>query len=292
MDGWEIKDVEAQRRESRQLHFAIGKRPVTARCRPARPREQLVPGGEARPLALDDDAKRLRGRCEVAIGAGVHQLEELVAQRQLAPRTQLDIHGQRARDLAHPLRRRSRCALDRISNQRCSGLQGQRDLVLVGGVAADEVVAPGQKGVDPADQLILIATELDGHEFTVPAVVAEQRHRRLGPVAAGGMAVAQQAAQLIVAVGEDVRLDDHGLARRALDREPPVVDLWLHILDHDRFQRHVAARRAGCGVAVRRARRRVAVRRAQPGGFPRFGGRHQPLLNTTMPSGGRVALSE
>ena len=134
-------------------------------------------------------------------------------------------------------------------------------------------MTPGQERIDPGHHLVLVAAELGHDEYCTPAIVAERSHRGLEPVARAGAAVAKQAAQLVMAVGKYVGFDHHRLARRALDREPPVIDLWLHVFDHDRPQPVIDFERAGCGVLSLHSS-------------------HQPPLKTTTPSGGSVALIE
>jgi len=134
-------------------------------------------------------------------------------------------------------------------------------------------VAPGQERIDPGHDLVLIAAELGHDEYRAPAIVAERSHRGLEPVARAGAAVAEKAAQLVMAVGKYVGFDHHRFARRAFDRVPPAIDLRLHALDDDRAQPVIDFERVRCGV-------------------PSLNSGHQPPLKTTMPSGGSVALIE
>ena len=134
-------------------------------------------------------------------------------------------------------------------------------------------MAPGQERIDPGHDLVLVAAELGHDESGAPAIVAERSHRRLEPVASAGAAVPEQAAQLVMTVGKYVGFDHHRLARRAFDREPPVIDLRLHVFDDDRPQAVIDFQRTGCGVLS-------------------LNSSHQLPLKTTTPSGGSVALIE
>ena len=275
MDRRKIQNVEAQRRDARQQGFAVGERAVPAPGRTARARKHLVPAGKARAFRLDDDRERRfeRGR-RATIRMRLHQQRELVAERQLAAGGKLAIGRQHARDLAQALRCSCGGALRGVLHQRRPGLQRQRNIGLVRGTAPDEVVAPGQERVDPRRDLVFVAAELGHDESGAPAIVAERSHRRLEPVASAGAAVPEQAAQLVMTVGKYVGFDHHRLARRAFDREPPVIDPRLHVFDDDRPQAVIDfQRRTGCGVLS-------------------LNSSHQLPLKTTTPSGGSVALIE
>ena len=66
-----------------------------------------------------------------------------------------------------------------------------------------------------------------------PAVVADGLHGYLGPVPGAGLTMQQQAAQLVVAVGEDIRLDDDFLADGAFDGKAAAVHFRADPLDDD-----------------------------------------------------------
>ena len=70
-------------------------------------------------------------------------------------------------------------------------------------------------------------------EAGAPAVVAQRRHGNLVPAFHAGLTIPQQTAQLVVAVGEDVRFDDDRFAHRAFDRKAAAIDLRADPLDHD-----------------------------------------------------------
>ncbi len=78
MDGREINHIEAHRLcviKARQA-VAEGAVPVVAAL--GAPREKLIPCREPRPLAFDNDAERLRGRGQGAVGIGVHEHLQVV----------------------------------------------------------------------------------------------------------------------------------------------------------------------------------------------------------------------
>jgi hypothetical protein len=81
MDGWQVHDIESHGGRVVQMHDGVLERGVTTRH--ARARKELVPGGEARTLAIDHDGigpvspRRVR-----PVHVGIHQLR----QRRLAGR--------------------------------------------------------------------------------------------------------------------------------------------------------------------------------------------------------------
>src|SRR5438445_600311 len=118
-----------------------------------------------------------------------------------------------------------------IDHLRCD-LELQRH-VLAGLDPLGELPAPGFKGIDPGLDGEHVAAELRNRELAPPAVVDERDHRRLGPGGSGVVAVADDARQRVMAVGEDVGLDGYLLAQRPLGREPAGVDLGRHRFDGD-----------------------------------------------------------
>jgi hypothetical protein len=122
---------------------------------------------------------------------------------------------------------------------------------------------PGPEAIDPGCHLVLLAAEpLDG-EFALPAVVAERGHRRFGPRAFSRRAVSQDDCDLVMAIGECVRLDHDLLAKRALDRVAATVDLRAQPLD-DGAHAAVGREREGCQARVLAAdRHRVGADRGE-----------------------------
>src|SRR4051794_20034406 len=75
--------------------------------------------------------------------------------------------------------------------------------------------------------------ELLHRDLALPAVVDERAHPHLAPFFFGLMAVADDRADQIVAVGEDVGLDEDTLALDPLRRKAAVVDLRRYAFDDD-----------------------------------------------------------
>ena len=92
---------------------------------------------------------------------------------------------------------------------------------------------PRPEAVDPGRDRVLVAADLLERERRAPAVVAERLHLDLVPlpVVRAGAAPAQHGANLVVAVGEGIGLDDHPVADDPLDREAAVVDARRDVLD-------------------------------------------------------------
>src|SRR4051794_30848984 len=75
--------------------------------------------------------------------------------------------------------------------------------------------------------------ELLHRDLALPAVVDERAHPHLAPFFFGLMAVADDRADQIVAVGEDVGFDEDTLALDPLRRKAAVVDLRRYAFDDD-----------------------------------------------------------
>src|SRR5207247_9555371 len=100
--------------------------------------------------------------------------------------------------------------------------------VLAGRQAFGELAAPCLEMIDPGLDRVDVAAELGDRELTPPAVVAERRHWRLAPSRRSLVPIAHDGGQGVVTVGEDVRLDDHGLADDPLGRGSAVFHLGRH----------------------------------------------------------------
>ena len=224
-------------------------------------REELVPGPDARALAIDDQRQLRRTGRGAPIGVAVHGGGDLVGvdggdasglrSRTSEPRDRV---AQGANVVARlrllrPRHRRleqdaSLLELDRYWHR---GL----DLAVQPMPPAAPRVAPGLDRVAVPS----VAAQLD---VPRPAVVVDRAHRRLLP---GLLVVGTQqegGIEQVMAVGEDVRGDDQLIAHDPLHRMAAIVQLRLDALDD-----HAAARadrlRPGLGRrGVPRGRRRGA----------------------------------
>src|SRR5690606_30356274 len=113
------------------------------------------------------------------------------------------------------------------------GSDQQRELDVGRILAPREIVPKGQEPVGPRGDRVLVAAERLDAEPAAPAVVSERLHRRLAPLALARSAIPEPAGDLVVAVGERIRLDDDVVADDPLHREAPAIDLRAHGFDHD-----------------------------------------------------------
>src|SRR5487761_435445 len=108
------------------------------------------------------------------------------------------------------------------------------------------VQPPGLKAVDPPLDRIDIPPELAHGEFGAPPVVPKGHHRHLGPSAFRLVAVANDACDCVMPVGENIGLDGHLLSKRTLGWEAPGPDFRRHGLDsHPAPPVRLAVRRFG-----------------------------------------------
>src|SRR5215472_13487413 len=109
MDRWKMQHVETERSDAWQVRRTVGERSMP-RCS-AGAREQLIPAAVARALRFYNDLERRvrRGR-KAAVGAGVHEVQQFLAEGKLAPRAELRFHGERSGNLAQALRGNRRYA--------------------------------------------------------------------------------------------------------------------------------------------------------------------------------------
>jgi hypothetical protein len=142
--------------------------------------------------------------------------------------------------------------------------------VLIGVHPLLQRVLPRREVIHPAFDRVFIASDGIHHERCGPAIVGERQHRRFAPRRLGAVlvdaAMQQHGGHAIVTVGEDVGLDDHGVARRAFDGIAAAVDVGCDVLDHHalpgvvwQWHDHVRAARGGAagwrsGVAQGRGR--------------------------------------
>jgi len=231
MDGRKVQHVEAHLRDIGQPRLAVAEGPVPRGLARRRAREHLVPGGEARPLAIDDERiLDLAGDRETAVGMPAGDRGKLFVQadalqvRELVRLAQL--RGPAVESLAVLAPGASRGGFDEA---RADQRRDAKVLVLD---AARKIVAPGEESVDPRGDGVAIRSRRLRDEGPAPAVVADRDHRRFLPARAFLAPPQQKAGDRIVPVAEAVGLDDDALARDALGRESPAVDRRRDVLDH------------------------------------------------------------
>ena len=96
-----------------------------------------------------------------------------------------------------------------------------------------QLLSPGRNSIDPALDRVFVATRRPDGKDGRPSVVAERFHRDRRPLCVTGAMIEQRGRYRVVAVGKDVRGDDDPIARRPLDRKPPIVDPRADALDDD-----------------------------------------------------------
>jgi hypothetical protein len=231
VDRRQVDDVEPHRRDPLQPFFGIAKRGAAV-GRGARAREHLVPGGEARPLAVDDDLELSLGPRRLApVDVTCHELD----QRRVAG----EPHGLRAggpRDAVGVGRERAPvggvgCPRHRAADERQSCTEGAGQL-LVPGLALLEVGEPRAVRLGERLDGVDVAARGRQGERTGPAVVVDVAHRALAPglVAAP---ISQEGDEHVVAFLEDVGGDLQLCADLALDRVAAAVDGGRDGLDDD-----------------------------------------------------------
>ncbi len=203
VDGREVDHVEAELGELRQhVGHALEAAPGA--------REQLVPAAESRALAVDVELERLGQRDRV--------LAVLRPQR-----------GRRGPPLVGVALAEERSALGELARQ----------LDLPARELAVVLVDPGRVRVGPGLDRELPPAEVGDVDVALPAIVAECHQLTLQPAARPGAPVAHDGPQLVVAVPEDRRRDEHTLAERRLRGIAPAVHLRVDVLDLDSGRRAV-----------------------------------------------------
>ena len=199
-----------------------------------RARKELVPGGElgGRPVDQDLELGLVAGRVGADAGAA-HQLADALAEQDLQLATVIFGMGlelleqRRERLLVGPLG----LGVGALDQQAAFG-QLEAD-VQTGIVLLHDLGAPALEQVAPGRDRIEIAGVAGDREPAAPAVVVDERHRRLAPVPLVLRAILDAGGDLVVAVAEDVGLDLDHVADHPLDRMPAAVELRLDPLDHD-----------------------------------------------------------
>ena len=190
MNGRQVHDVEPEIGDPRQLRARFGEGAASTRIRTGRSREHLVPGAEARALAIDPDAPGWRRRRARAVRVPCHQRRELAvhpARHALFDGRRL---GERIGPFEQPVRvglRRSDLfrACGRLANENRSFEQLQRH-VLTRRRLHLHVAPPCEESIDPRDDRVLVPSRLADVEVRRPFVGARraERHRRLAPLGA------------------------------------------------------------------------------------------------------------
>ena len=243
VDRRQVEDVEAELGQPRDLLLdALQAAPGA--------REQLIPGAEARALAVDLEADRRRqGLAAIAL---LRRARRRRAARGRAPRR---AWRSRARSS------RPACA------ERARSAGGPRWSVALSAAlpssSAPSDISPARSCWPPAtlrssssrqvpntsvQASIVYSQEPRRSTSKLPApadaaeVLVDPAHLGLAPVGVAGPPIADHRAQDVVAVAEDVGGHADGVADAALGGEPAVVDGGLGVLDHDPRSRAAGGR--------------------------------------------------
>jgi hypothetical protein len=233
MDRRQVDDVKAHLLDVRQALRGRLEGAVLTGTGCSRTREHLIPGAEAGLLAVHPDALTdVVDRLRVARSMLEHQflqrrLEGDVGAHASGP---LLFEGIRALEEAVGVRLRS--AHGRFADDGGALQKLHRD-VLTTLIPLLEVAPPRAELVDPGFDLVDVGLHLGDGELASPAVVAQEAHRHLLPGALGFEAIEEMTGELVMAVGEGIRLDHDGVADGAFDGEPAAIHLRLHVLDSD-----------------------------------------------------------
>ncbi len=215
MDGRQVHDIEAHGRDALQLTLGVlegGVQPVAAR----RAREHLVPGGEARPLAIGHHRvlARAPGRALPVEVAG-HERGQgwLTGHRTPPPPGRGRRPCARRRRAAHAPRSPPRAGPRPRSRPRPS-----RSSLATSPPGIDplgEVGQPGEEGIrQRLDEELVAAVPLE-RERARPAIVVHVLQGSLAPILLPGAAIADPGDQHVVTFLEDVGRHLHELAHLA-----------------------------------------------------------------------------
>ena len=237
MDGREIEHVEAHVADIGQPADDVVEGAVTAGIVGGGARKQFVPGAEAGGAALDQHGQLAGVERQVGAHAGArHQRCSLgrhqhvqtagIVRRRIAPAEKRAERGPvvRRRPLVLPGLRR----LDQLPA--LGQFQRQRQ---AGGVFLGDFAPPRGEEIAPRNQREAIAADRVERGDAAPAVVVDDAHRHFAPVLAIGGAHEECGGDGVMAVGEDVRLDDEGLANQSLGVEAAGIDFRGNRLDGD-----------------------------------------------------------
>ncbi len=268
LDGREVDDVEAHPGDVRQARLDVLEVAVPRRLRGSGAGKELVPAAEARALAIGEYLQR--GRIgETAVGMALHQAGALGIERKRLEGGR--VHGRfRCRALEQergPVLQGLRVGVARArrgrADERAAHLQRDANVGKV--LAPLEFLAPGLEVIDPGRDRAAVAPGRGRRELGGPHVVSQGPHLDLVGLRRIHRPPGEHHAQLIVPVGEAVRLDADGLAGDALRDKTAAVDPGRQRVD-DRAHPPVVAR-----LERRRAWRRRCLGARSRGGRGRGG---------------------
>jgi hypothetical protein len=216
-------------------------------------REQLIPGREARPHAVDLDRDRLlEARRPFALLRLLHRLEELRAERDVELLVHRRVGLQDAQRVLDRALRVALAALERpLEEDDALRELAAEVLVEVGVDLAAQFVVPRRPAVRPGLEAVEPRARRLDREHTRPAdavdVGVDRGQLGLEPAPSPRRLELHDRLQLLVAVAEDVGGNGDGIAYGALDCVPPVVEDRGRLGDSDPARAFTALR---CGHLV------------------------------------------
>ena len=103
--------------------------------------------------------------------------------------------------------------------------------ILTSFVFFDQAANPGLEGIDPCLDGVEVSRLRCDPELALPAVIIDEAHRSFAPLVFGIRPVQDHGTQDVVAIDENVRLDDDVLPHRAFDGIFSRVNFRLDALD-------------------------------------------------------------
>ena len=199
--------------------------------------EQLVPGGETRPLPVDNYLEPSRSRGLRAVGVGVHggsevrekSLLETLGQLQAPVSERCGVLLEQPGGLASGPGDASATRSDPMSRSMLTSTSAAT-FFSSQSIQVAKVVLPSLYFELPNTQRVR-------DELGSPTVVAHVGHSGLDPSSRPGLSVSEQGADRVVAVAEDIGLDRHRLPHHPLRRKSATVHLGRLGLDHDSADR-------------------------------------------------------
>ncbi len=217
MDRRKVEHVKAHSRDVRQPVLDVAERPMTIRLCRAGPGEDLIPRGVSGsdPIDHGDGFDVVSGR-ETAIGMGEDHLAERLVECQLTTYGRVGRLPELAGPRPQTLGLRGVGSAGRIFDD--LGADQEIDAGVLSRLESlRQISPPGGEPADPSLDRIAIPTRVFDPKLSAPSVVPEGPHGDCPPGGVGFAAKEEPAFDLIVSVGEHVRLDDDSLSGDALD---------------------------------------------------------------------------
>ncbi len=233
MDRRQVKDIKSHGRNVGEPFDAVFESTVLPGSGRAGARKHFVPRAEARlaPIHRDREFFLVGGR-PLRLGILLHDRRQLFVQSGLGAVRLL--RAKRGVELLQALLVGPRGALGGMRDE----LRADQEIdghVLAGLDLFCQAMMPRFEAIDPGLQSILILADLRDFEGAAPAVIDEGLHPGSLPAGLSLFAIQKDRRDRVMAVGENIGLDDHSLAHDPFRREAPAVDLRFNALDDDSF---------------------------------------------------------